>query len=133
MLKVITDFVNAVQFPAAQNVKKGDVIQLTVENNAVCLIKSDGTAPLGFLTKKIKIVDKKTRAIKRYVGEVRHGRSIWETDNFDVRQRYPINANLYIDQNGMFTTVRSTEQHPAVGMVLCPPTAESSALQLIWF
>ena len=133
MLKVITDFVNAVQFPVAQNVKKGDIVQLTVENNSVCLVKSNGLAPLGFLTKKVKVVSKKTKAIKRYVGEVRHGRSIWETDNFDVQQRYPINANLYIDQNGAFTTTRTTDQHPAVGMVLYPPSADNSTLQLIWF
>lgn len=133
MLKVITDFVNAVQFPVAQSVKKGDVVQLTVENNSIYLIKSDGTAPLGFLTRKVKVIDKKSKAIKRYIGEVRHGRSIWETDNFDVQQRYPVNANLYINQNGVFTPTRPTENHPAIGMVLFPPTADNLALQLIWF
>lgn len=133
MIKVVTDIVNAVQFPVAPNVKKGDVVQLTVESNSVCLVKSDGTAPLGFLTRRIKVVGKKTKAIKRYVGEVRHGRSVWETDNFDVRQRYPVNANLYINQDGAFTTVRPTETHPAVAMVLYPPTADNSTLQLIWF
>ena len=113
-------------------IKIGDIGQLTVKNNTVILTKSDGKSPLGIILKKVKIVDKKTRIIKRHAAKLLFSRCELETNNFDSKVRYPVNAPLFVNENGQFTTTQ-IESRPAVGMVIHSPTAINQQLQLIWF
>lgn len=136
MFKLLTNVpsnANIGKFDLSPNLKNGDVIQLTVKDNSVCLVKSNGVSPFGILLKKVRVVDKKTKTVKRSIGKVAFSRCLIETDNYDVSQRYPINANLFINQHGQFTTFRLTENHQAIGIVTNCPTANNSSIQLLWF
>lgn len=116
--------------------KKGDVVQLaTIDNvdNNVYFAKSNGLSPFGVLLRKIRVIDKKTRVTKHHVGEIVFQRCLIETHNYDTNQRYPINANLYIDIEGRFSTKQSYVNSPVVGMVTGYPSAYDSSLQLVWF
>lgn len=59
-------------------------------------------------------------------------RMIIETDMFDVPSTYPINAPLYVNGDGKFTT-RKIGENPAIGMVMAPPSVFSGMLQLLWW
>jgi len=59
-------------------------------------------------------------------------RGIFETDQFDPTQRYPINATLYVNENGQLTSKQITPQHPPVGIVTGPPSAMINTLQFLW-
>jgi hypothetical protein len=53
--------------------------------------------------------------------------------SFETNQVYPVNANLYCNEHGLFTTRRPSPIHPAIAMVSAPPTAINSALQIFWY
>ena len=60
-------------------------------------------------------------------------RGVFETDQFDTKQRYVVNATLFVDADGLFTTSQPTASHPGIGMVTGPPTGIVETLELIWF
>lgn len=60
-------------------------------------------------------------------------RGIFATDQFDTLQRYPVNALLFVNENGVFTTKQITPRHRSVGMCLAPPTSMINSLELLWF
>ena len=51
------------------------------------------------------------------------GRGIYATDQYDTTQKYPLNAVLFVSPEGKLTTRQATPFHPAIGMVLGPPSA----------
>lgn len=57
---------------------------------------------------------------------------IGETDQYDTTQRYPINANLYINHEGKFTTNRPSENHPGCAITTGTPTSILGSLQFLW-
>lgn len=57
---------------------------------------------------------------------------IGETDQYDTTQSYPINANLYVDCNGKFTSKRPSEDHPGVAIVTGSPSSILGMLQFMW-
>lgn len=59
-------------------------------------------------------------------------RGIFATDQFDPIQRYPLNATLFVNEEGKFTTKQLTENHPGVAMVLGPPSALDGTLEFLW-
>ena len=59
-------------------------------------------------------------------------RGIFETDQFDTLQRYPLNATLFVNEDGKLTTKQITPQHPPVGIVTGPPSALVNTLQFLW-
>src|SRR5579885_388390 len=71
----------------------GDVVDLSVSDNMIVVIKSNGVHPIG--------------VIEYFYGQdkvvVRFTQHKGITDNFDVNEIYPVNANLYVE-NGKFTT-----------------------------
>lgn len=59
-------------------------------------------------------------------------RFIGQTDQFDTTQRYPINANLFVNEAGKFTSRQPSENHPGVAIVSGSPTTVLGSLEFIW-
>jgi hypothetical protein len=59
-------------------------------------------------------------------------RMICQTDKYETNQQYPVNANLFVSETGLFTTRRPSENHPAVALVLAPPSTLSPMIELLW-
>ena len=60
-------------------------------------------------------------------------RAFVQTDMFESNQQYPLRANLYVSERGLFTTRRPSAIHPAVASVTAPPSSLHSMLELLWF
>jgi len=56
-------------------------------------------------------------------------RMIFATDKYEVGQRYPINANLFVSETGYLTTRQSSATHPVIAIVTGPPNAQNSFLE----
>lgn len=59
-------------------------------------------------------------------------RGIFETDQYDTRQKYVINATLFVNEEGKLTTRQPTPQHPGVALVTGPPTGINETLEFMW-
>jgi hypothetical protein len=60
-------------------------------------------------------------------------RMIFETTAFETNQQYPVNSNLFVNENGLFTTRQTGGgKNPSVAMVLAPPSPLSPSLQILW-
>ncbi len=62
-----------------------------------------------------------------------YNRGFYQVDKFETNQQYPVRANLYISESGLFTTRKPSPKHPAVAMVTAPPTSLNSSLELLWY
>lgn len=62
-----------------------------------------------------------------------YNRGFYQVDKFETNQQYPVRANLYVSENGLFTTRKPSPKHPAVAMVTAPPTSLNSTLELLWY
>jgi hypothetical protein len=60
-------------------------------------------------------------------------RMFFQTDMYETNQQYPVRANVYVNEIGMFTTRRPSTIHPAVGMVTAPPTSLNSMLEILYY
>lgn len=60
-------------------------------------------------------------------------RGIYETDQFDPTQKYPVNATLFVSPEGKLTTKQSTPQHPGIAMVTGPNSALNETLEFVFF
>lgn len=120
---------NHPSFPISKNTKLsfGDIVQLMIEDNMVVLTKSDGTAPIGFVTSINGYVnqdrDRATIIFTRFYGQ---------SDQYETTKVYPTNANLYVSEDGLLTTNRPSGLHPSVGLVVQGPSPINSALQFLW-
>lgn len=59
-------------------------------------------------------------------------RGIYETDQYDTKQQYPLNATLFCGEDGKLTTRQPTPQHPGLAIVTGPPSAITNTLELMW-
>lgn len=59
-------------------------------------------------------------------------RGIFATDQFDPLQRYPVNATLFVNEEGKLTTKQLTPNHPGIAMVTGPPSANVTSLEFMW-
>jgi len=59
-------------------------------------------------------------------------RGIFATDMFEPTQRYPMNATLFVNEEGKLTTRQPTPDHPGIAMVVGPPSAMVSTLEFLW-
>ena len=132
MLNLLSAPTGVIRFPIDQNLQKGDVVQLLENNGQISLSKSNGIAPLGILSKKVRVLNKKTRAVKRLVGEVVFCRCILQTDNYDAQQKYKLGDKLFINKDGKFTSDQPSSEYPYIGWVSACPTVDNSFLQLMW-
>ncbi len=59
-------------------------------------------------------------------------RMLCQTDQFETSTRYPINANLFVSESGLFTTRQPSPNHPSVAMVTGSPSAIHGTLELLF-
>ena len=59
-------------------------------------------------------------------------RGFFEVSAFETNQTYPLNANLYVSEIGLFTTRRPSPIHPSVAIVTSPPSPTNSLLSLLY-
>jgi len=59
-------------------------------------------------------------------------RMIFQTDKYEVTQRYPLNANLFCSEAGLLTTRQPTIYHPPIAIVTGPPTARQTTLEALY-
>lgn len=60
-------------------------------------------------------------------------RGVFETDQFDPRKIYAVNATLFCNADGLLTTEQPTANHPGIAMVTGPPSGLNETLEFIWF
>lgn len=60
-------------------------------------------------------------------------RGIFQTDQYDTRERYVVNAQLFVNAEGKFTTAQPTPNHPGIAMVTGPPSGIDNSLEVLWF
>jgi len=60
-------------------------------------------------------------------------RGVFETDQFDSKQRYVVNATLFCNGDGLLTTEQPTASHPGIAMVTGPPSGINETLEFLWF
>lgn len=56
-----------------------------------------------------------------------------QTDQYETNQVYPVKANLYCSETGLFTTRRPSAIHPAIAMVTAPPTPMNQMIELLFY
>jgi hypothetical protein len=59
-------------------------------------------------------------------------RMFFQTDMIETNQTYPVRANLYVSEIGLFTTRRPSPVHPAIGITTSPPSPVNSLLEILW-
>jgi len=59
-------------------------------------------------------------------------RMIFQTDQYETNQRYPINAPLFVSESGVLTTRQPHPDYPGVAMVTGPPTSIFGTLEALW-
>lgn len=60
-------------------------------------------------------------------------RGIYETDQYDTRARYVVNAPLFVNEEGKLTTSQPSASHPGVALVTGPPSAIVQTLEFLWY
>lgn len=55
-----------------------------------------------------------------------------QTDQFETNQVYPVNANLYCNQHGLFTTRKPTPISPAIAIVSAPPQPTNPMVEFLY-
>jgi hypothetical protein len=58
-------------------------------------------------------------------------RFIGQTDKFETNQVYPLNANLFCSELGLFTTRQPAPNYPAIAIVTGPPTPILGMLEFL--
>ena len=59
-------------------------------------------------------------------------RGIYETDQFDTRQKYAVNATLFCNADGLLTTDQPTASHPGIAIITGPPSGLNATLEFMW-
>jgi hypothetical protein len=60
------------------------------------------------------------------------GRGIFETDQYDVTQRYVVNATLFVNSDGKLTSRQPITGAPGIAMVTGPPSGLLSSLEFLY-
>jgi hypothetical protein len=56
----------------------------------------------------------------------------FQSDQIESNQVFPLNANLYVSENGLLTTRKPSKDHPSIGFVTMPPSSVSPLIEAIW-
>lgn len=59
-------------------------------------------------------------------------RGFLQTDQFETSQVYPVNANLYCNEHGLFTTRKPSPIHPAIALVTGPPQPQNPMIEILF-
>ena len=58
-------------------------------------------------------------------------RAVYETDQFDTTQVYPLNCTLYVGLDGKLTSKQPTENHPGIAMCTGVPSSTQGTLEFV--
>lgn len=58
---------------------------------------------------------------------------IFTTDQIETNVNYALNASLYVNDNGLLTTRKLSDDRPAVAMVIAPPVSLTPNIEVIWW
>ena len=61
-----------------------------------------------------------------------YSRGLFETDQYDTKQRYAVNATLFVNEEGKLTTQQISSSHPGIAMVTGPPSGIVETLEFLW-
>lgn len=59
-------------------------------------------------------------------------RMFMATDQYETNQQYPVRANLFVSEVGLFTTRKPSSLHPCIALVTGPPSSTNPYLSLMW-
>jgi hypothetical protein len=59
-------------------------------------------------------------------------RFVFQTDQFETNQAYPLNAPLFVSESGLLTTRRPDSNVPGVAIVTGAPNALFSTIEALW-
>lgn len=59
-------------------------------------------------------------------------RGIFETDQYDTKQRYVVNAALFVNEEGLLTSRQPSSSHPGVAICTGPPSGIVETLEFLW-
>lgn len=59
-------------------------------------------------------------------------RGLYSTDAFDTSQRYPLNATLFCNSQGRFSTKQEDPNFPGIAVVTAPPGGILGSLELLY-
>jgi hypothetical protein len=59
-------------------------------------------------------------------------RGLYQTDQYETNQQYPVNANLFVSESGLLTTRQASEAHPGVALCTGPPGSVVGTLEFLW-
>ncbi len=59
-------------------------------------------------------------------------RFIGQTDKYETNQVYPINANLFVSEEGLLTTRQPMPNYPSVAIVTASPNSLLGSLEFMW-
>ncbi len=59
-------------------------------------------------------------------------RMIYQTDQYETTQRYPVNCPLFCNENGLVTTRMYIDNLPSIGFVTGSPSAIHGTLEAMW-
>jgi hypothetical protein len=60
-----------------------------------------------------------------------YNRMWFQTDQFETNQQYPLNANLFVSEHGMWTTRVPSRAHGVIGMVTAPPSPQNPMIEIM--
>jgi hypothetical protein len=93
--------------------------------------RSNGMAPFGVIDDIRTSTEDTTARSKRIT--IWHKRGVFETDQYDTRQRYLDGTSLFVGTDGLLTTVPNPMQEQEVGICCVPPSAvNGAALRFLW-
>lgn len=58
-------------------------------------------------------------------------RMVAQTDMYETNQRYPVNANLFVSECGLFTTRQPAPSYPSIAIVTGPPTGMLGSIEFL--
>lgn len=62
-----------------------------------------------------------------------YGRMFFQTNMFESNQSYPVRCNLFVSENGLFTSRQPSSKHPAIATCTSPPSPSNSFLGAMWY
>lgn len=58
-------------------------------------------------------------------------RMFFQTDQFETNQVYPVNANLFCNEHGLFTTRKPTPISPSIAILTAPPQPQNPMIEAL--
>lgn len=57
---------------------------------------------------------------------------LFQTDQYETNQSYPLNANLYVNEVGLLTSRQPSPSHASIAILTAPPNALMPFIEVMW-